>query len=110
MGFPLLAVGLGLLIASSIAPSSPLSRVRGFGLIAALAYSAYLTHKEIIHLVRIHLPRLVESRGWLALLAYFAFSLLGAFVLYLAIERPFLRLRERISSRNAKAAQLAAAS
>jgi peptidoglycan/LPS O-acetylase OafA/YrhL len=110
IGFPLLAVGLGLLIASSIAPSSPLSKVRGFGLIAALAYSAYLTHKEIIHLVRVHLPRLVESRGWLALLAYFAFSFLGAFVLYLAIERPFLRLRERISSRAAKAAQVAVTS
>ncbi len=49
VGFPLLAVGLGLLIASSIAPSSPLSKIHGFGLIAALAYSAYLTHKEIIH-------------------------------------------------------------
>jgi peptidoglycan/LPS O-acetylase OafA/YrhL len=99
MGFPVLAVGLGLLIASSIAPSSPLSKVRGFGLIAALAYSAYLTHKEIIHMVRIHLPRLVESRGWLALIAYFALSFLAAFVLYMAIERPFLRLREKISSR-----------
>src|SRR6476660_9021123 len=110
VGFPLLAIGLGLLIASSIAPSSPLSKVRGFGLIAALAYSAYLTHKDIIHLVRIHLTRLVASRGWLALLAYFALSFLGAFVLYLAIERPFLRLRERISSRTAKAAQVAATS
>jgi peptidoglycan/LPS O-acetylase OafA/YrhL len=109
IGFPLLAVGLVLLIASSIAPTSPLSKVRGFGLIAALAYSSYLTHKEIIHLVRIHLPRLVESRGWFALLAYFAFSFLAAFVLYLAIERPFLRLRERISSRAAKAAVPAAA-
>ncbi len=99
IGFPLLAVGLGLLIASSIAPSSPLSKIRGFGLIAALAYSTYLTHKEIIHLVRIHLPRLVESGGWLALFAYFAFSFLTAFALYLAIERPFLRLRERISGR-----------
>jgi peptidoglycan/LPS O-acetylase OafA/YrhL len=104
MGFPLLAIGLGLLIASSLAPSSPLSKVRGFGLIAALAYSAYLTHKEIIHMVRVHLPRLVESRGWLALAAYFASSFLVAFALYLAIERPFLRLRERISSRGAKAA------
>ena len=110
VGFPLLAVGLGLLIASSLAPSSPLSKVRGFGLIAALAYSTYLTHKEIIHMVRIHLPGLVESRGWLALVAYFAFSFLAAFVLYMAVERPFLRLRERISSRSAKAAQLAATS
>ncbi|HEY1528544.1 MAG TPA: acyltransferase [Candidatus Angelobacter sp.] len=104
MGFPLLAVGLGLLIASSIAPSSPLSKVRGFGLIAALAYSTYLTHKEIIHQVRVHLPRLVESRGWFALFAYFAFSFLAAFALYLAIERPFLRLRERITAKSAKVA------
>jgi peptidoglycan/LPS O-acetylase OafA/YrhL len=110
IGFPLLAIGLGLLIASSLAPSSPLSKIRGFGLIAALAYSAYLTHKEIIHMVRVHLPRLVESRGWLALAVYFAFSFLAAFALYLAIERPFLRLRERISSRAAKAAQMAATS
>jgi peptidoglycan/LPS O-acetylase OafA/YrhL len=58
IGFPLLAIGLGLVIASSIAPSSPLSKVRGFALIAALAYSAYLTHKEVIHFVREHLPRL----------------------------------------------------
>jgi peptidoglycan/LPS O-acetylase OafA/YrhL len=110
IGFPLLAVGLGLLIASSIAPSSPLSRVRGFGLIAALAYSAYLTHKEIIHFLRSHWPRLVEGRGWLALVAYFGFSFLAAFVLYMAVERPFLRLRERISSRAFKSAQMAATS
>ncbi len=110
IGFPLMAIGLGLLIASSIAPSSPLSKVRGFGLIAALAYSTYLTHKETIHLVHDHLPRLVEARGWLAFAAYFVFSFLAAFVLYMAIERPFLRLRERISSRAAKSAQLAATS
>ncbi len=110
IGFPLLAVGLGLLIASSIAPSCPLSKVRGFGLIAALAYSGYLTHKEIIHSLRLHWPGLVEGGGWLALIAYFGFSFLAAFVLYMAIERPFLRLRERISSRAVKAAQMAATS
>jgi peptidoglycan/LPS O-acetylase OafA/YrhL len=109
IGFPLMAIGLGLLIASSIAPSSPLSKVRGFGLIAALAYSTYLTHKEIIHFLYWHWPRLVESGGWLALVVYFVFSFSAAFVLYLAVERPFLRLRERISSRAAKAAQQLAA-
>ena len=98
----MLSIGLGLLVCFQPGSIQPAIQIRGFGLIAALAYSAYLTHKEIIHLVRIHLPRLVESRGWLALLAYFAFSFLCAFVLYLAIERPFLRLRERISSRRAK--------
>jgi len=108
MGFPVLAIGLGLLIASSIAPSSPLSKIRGFGLVAALAYSTYLTHKEVIHFIYHHLPRLVEARGWIALSIYFAFSFAAAFVLYMAVERPFLRLRERITSRAAKAAQLAA--
>jgi peptidoglycan/LPS O-acetylase OafA/YrhL len=110
IGFPLLAVGLGLLIASSIAPSSPLSKIPGFSLIAALAYSAYLTHKEIIHFLRSHWPRLVEGGGWLALVIYFALSFLTAVILYMAIERPFLRMRERISSRAAKAAQMAATS
>jgi len=110
IGFPLLAIGLGLLIASSIAPSSPLSKARGFGLIAALAYSAYLTHKEIMHLVYTRLPQLIQSGGWLALAVYFGFSFLVAFVLYLVIERPFLRLRERISSGITKAAQMAATS
>jgi peptidoglycan/LPS O-acetylase OafA/YrhL len=108
IGFPLLAIGLGLLVASSIAPSSPLSKVRGFSLIAALAYSAYLTHKEVMHRVHEHWPKRVEGGGWLALVVYFAFSFLAAFILYLAIERPFLRLRERISARTAKSARLAA--
>ncbi|HEY5027943.1 MAG TPA: hypothetical protein VIK39_06010 [Candidatus Angelobacter sp.] len=110
IGFPLVAIGLGLLIASSIAPSSPLSKIRGFGLIAALAYSTYLTHKEVMHAVHEHWPRRVEGGGWLALVAYFAFSFLAAFVLYMAIERPFLRLRERISSHTAKSVQPATAS
>jgi peptidoglycan/LPS O-acetylase OafA/YrhL len=110
IGFPLLAIGLGLLIASSIAHSSPLSKVRGFSLVAALAYSTYLTHKEVMHAVHEHWPRRVEGGGWLALVAYFVFSFLAAFVLYLAVERPFLRLRERISARTAKAARLAATS
>lgn len=110
VGFPLLAMGLGLLIASSIAPSSPLSKVRGFGLIAALAYSGYLTHKEVMHFVYHHLPTLIGARGWVALSVYYAFSFAAAFVLYMAVERPFLRLRERIASRSAKEVQLAVTS
>jgi peptidoglycan/LPS O-acetylase OafA/YrhL len=95
-GYPLLAIGLGLLIASSIAPFSPLSKVRGFGLIATLAYSLYLTHKEIMHFDHVFLQRYVESGGWLALFIYFVTSFIAAVLLYLAVERPFLRLREKI--------------
>jgi peptidoglycan/LPS O-acetylase OafA/YrhL len=37
--------------------------------------------------------------GWFALAVYVAFSFLAAVALYMAIERPFLRLREKISGR-----------
>jgi peptidoglycan/LPS O-acetylase OafA/YrhL len=109
VGFPLLAIGLGLLIASSMAPSSPLSKVRGFGLIATLAYSLYLTHKEVVHLDQVFFLRYVEPGGWMAFLIYFATSFMAATVLYLAIERPFLRLREKITSRSLRTVQKSAA-
>ncbi|HEY2392441.1 MAG TPA: acyltransferase [Candidatus Angelobacter sp.] len=97
IGFPLLAIGLGLLIASSMAPSSPLSKVRGFGLIATLAYSLYLTHKETMHFDHVFLLRYVGAGGWLALLIYFVSSFAVASVLYLTVERTFLRWREKIA-------------
>jgi peptidoglycan/LPS O-acetylase OafA/YrhL len=98
IGFPLMALGLGLLVASSVSPTSWLSRVRGFGFIAALAYSLYLTHKEIVHLDHLFLLRYVEAGRWLALLIYFTTSFLAASLLYLLVERPFLRWREKLSS------------
>ncbi|HEX4603544.1 MAG TPA: hypothetical protein VH724_06080 [Candidatus Angelobacter sp.] len=70
-------------------------------MIAALAYSLYLTHKEIVHLDRIFFPSYVGSGKWLALLIYFASSIIVATALYLAVERPFLRLREKLPSRKA---------
>jgi peptidoglycan/LPS O-acetylase OafA/YrhL len=97
IGFPLLAIGLGLLIASSISQSSPLSKVRGFGLIATLAYSLYLTHKEVMHFDYVHLQPYTEPGGWLALLIFFVSSFAAATLLYLVVERPFLRLREKIA-------------
>lgn len=108
-GFPLLAIGLGLLLLSFVSPTSLLSRVRGFGFVATLAYSLYLTHKEIAHLVRVLVPRLVEAGGWLALLVYLAPCFAVATLLYLLIERPFLKLREKISARRPQPAHQGAA-
>ncbi len=97
-GFPLLALGFGLLLVSSVSPVSLLSKARGFGFIATLAYSMYLTHKEVVHLDRIYLAHYVEARNWMAFLVYFASSFLAAALLYFAVERPFLRLRDKLSS------------
>ena len=101
LGFPLLALGFGLLLVASVSPVSLLSKARGFGFIATLAYSMYLTHKEIINLDHKYLLRYMGPSDWMVLLVYFATSFLAATVLYFAVERPFLRLREKISARSA---------
>jgi peptidoglycan/LPS O-acetylase OafA/YrhL len=120
VGFPLMSLGLGLLVASSISPQilGSLERVlpgiwgkqlrslstQSFSVMATLAYSLYLTHKEIGHLCRVHLDRYMQSGGWPAFVIAFVVSILAAALLYLAVERPFLRLRERLSARQPRPA------
>lgn len=97
IGFPVLSLGLGFLVASALSENGVLSRYRvpGAKLIATLAYSLYLTQKEMIHLVSRWFP-FAESGGpygWLTV--YAACCLLVAGALYLCVERPFLILRDR---------------
>ena len=100
-GFPLLSLGLALIVAASISPRCVLSRIRGFALPATLAYSLYLTHKEIGHLDSVHFLRfLTAGPGWINLAIFFATSFLAAAILYLLVERPFLKWREKLSSRS----------
>jgi peptidoglycan/LPS O-acetylase OafA/YrhL len=102
-GFPLVSLGLALMVASSLSPRCLLSRVRGFALPATLAYSLYLTHKEIGHLVYPSLNRLLSAGSpWINFVVLFITSFLAAGMLYIAVERPFLRLRERISAPSAR--------
>ena len=127
IGFPLISLGLGFLVACSISPQILAwlqrmlpgrrgQRIRSlsaqcFALMATLAYSLYLTHKEIAHLCRIHLGRYIQSGSWSAVAIAVIASLCVATLLYLAVERPFLRLRERLSSRRpAPSAESAVAS
>lgn len=109
VGFPLLSFGLALIVASSLSPRCALSRVRGFALPATLAYSLYLTHKEIAHLDLLYFAGAFSSGSpWMICFVLFLTSFLAAGVLYLAVERPFLRLRERLSA-SVERSRLAAA-
>ncbi len=100
-GFPLLSLGLALIVAASISPGCVLSRIRGFALPATLAYSLYLTHKEIGHLDSVYLLRFLNAGpSWINLAIFFATSFLAAGILYFLVERPLLKLREKISSRS----------
>ena len=96
IGFPVLSLGLGLLVASAVSNNGWLRfKIPGAKLIATLAYSVYLTHKEIIHLVDRWFPSIAEGHmlKWLAVYAVCSFMVASA--LYLCVERPFLILRDK---------------
>jgi peptidoglycan/LPS O-acetylase OafA/YrhL len=101
VGFPILSLGLVLIVASAISGNGLLRRIRvpGAGVVATLAFSLYLTHKGIIHLDEQIFPVVARGHGWLALGICAATSLLGATALYLCVERPFMVLRDRGASR-----------
>jgi len=100
-GFPLLAVGFGLLVMSCLCPDSFLAKHRFYGasIGATLSYSTYLTHKEVMHLDRLYFGSFVRMDGPAGLAIYAVTFLGAACVLYFCVERPFLRLRDKILTR-----------
>lgn len=108
IGWPLISLGLALIVAASISPQCVLSRVRGFAFPATLAYSLYLTHKEIAHF-DLRKGFISPNAPWTNLAILFGTSFVAAALLYLVVERPFLRLRERISAASLQRTARAAA-
>lgn len=100
LGFPVLALGLALVVASSATGKGLLSkRLPGCSIVATLAFSLYLTHKEVAHLDRLWLPWLEEENSWRGVAIYTLTFFVGAMLLYLCVERPFLLLRDRRSNK-----------
>lgn len=104
LGYPLLAFGLGLIVASSISRNGVLSRfaIPGTRSLATLAFSLYLTHKAIVHIDRTYLPSLTAERDLRAMGVYFASCVVAAAILYVCVERPFMLLRDRGNRRPVK--------
>ncbi len=77
-------------------------RLPGSKALAVGAYSLYLSHKIVLHAVDVGSnPAVNERPGLKFLLALVCAALVGA-GLYGIIERPFLKLRERIRTPTAK--------
>lgn len=98
LGFPFLSFSIVLIVMAGAESRSLISRypVPGAGALAAGAYSLYLSHKVVFHWVQLAAPQLpTPLQG-----AAFALALLGALAvgaaLYWLIERPFLKLRDRL--------------
>jgi peptidoglycan/LPS O-acetylase OafA/YrhL len=77
--------------------------VPGAGAIATITFSLYLSHKMTWQVVRTHLPDLVADGGWRAFAVYATAALGVGAALYFLVERPFLRMRDRLWDRRAPA-------
>jgi len=108
LGFPLVALGMGLLVAAGAEARSLIGSraLPGVGALAAGAYSLYLSHKIVFHAVQ------VVGAAWprnIALAAALLAALAVGAALYWAVERPFLRLRDRWRAAPAHSVEAAAA-
>ena len=110
-GYPLIAISMALMVAAASDARSLIGAraIPGASALAAGAYSLYLSHKMIFHafgtglLQTPALPRsLVPTEALVA-------ALVVGTTLYWAVERPFLKLRERLGGRTPTALAVPAA-
>ncbi len=106
-GFPMLALSFSLLILAALSERSVLRTVRipGAASIALWSYAIYLTHKQACLLMAMELKQYgYGPEDGVTLLAATAVSILAGWLLYVCVESPFMRLRERyVPSNSAKA-------
>jgi len=102
IGWPVLSLALALLVFAGAQPHGWLGKraLPGAAWIAAISFSLYLVHKPMYGVVQSRLGEWLEGRGIVAYAVYGAASLLAAALLYYAVEKPFLRLRGRVLSRD----------
>jgi peptidoglycan/LPS O-acetylase OafA/YrhL len=98
---PLIALGMAALLVCAVSTRLPLCRVEipGAAFLASVAFSVYLSHKLVIHSVIQLCNRysLSLTSVWALLLIEIAVYLAGA-ALFFAVERPFLRFRNRVAA------------
>jgi peptidoglycan/LPS O-acetylase OafA/YrhL len=105
--FPLIAMGMAMLLVCAVSPRLLFRRVAipGAAFIASIAYSAYLIQKLVIHAVeQFCTTHNIELTSAPALLGVQICVYLAAAILFITVERPFLQLRHRIAPRSSPAA------
>jgi peptidoglycan/LPS O-acetylase OafA/YrhL len=98
-GFPLLALGFGLLVLAALSPGSLLNKARipGAASLALWSYSIYLLHKQLFILLRAPLAEMgYGPESPQAIVALMAASVLAGWLLYKLVEAPFMALRARL--------------
>lgn len=96
-GFPVVAIGYGLLVVGALSPSGFLfkwnSNITHF--IATQSYTIYLTHKGVIHLTSICCNNFTTSYSIVLISCIFTCTIV-AYLLHRLIEQPFINWRKKI--------------
>jgi peptidoglycan/LPS O-acetylase OafA/YrhL len=104
-GFPLLASSMALLVVAGSDNQSFIGRysIPGAGALAAGAYSLYLSHKMVFHAVQSSTPWWPQPFQTISLGVAILIALGVGALLYWLVERPFLKLRDRLHGRSSVA-------
>jgi peptidoglycan/LPS O-acetylase OafA/YrhL len=106
-GYSLVAMCFGVLTVSALSPSSPLHRIRipGAAQLAVWSYAIYLTHKPLATILAAQLkPYGIAPGSPLTVLLITVAAVAVGWLLYVLVEQPFMRLRDRWFPRNFKPA------
>jgi len=98
IGFPVLSFSFAFIVAGASSPSSVLGKykVPGTYFVATLAYSLYLTHKSVFHIVNKTVGEQLSANGYTAFFVYGGCAFIVGIILYVIVERPFLKLRTAV--------------
>jgi len=98
IGWPVLSVALAFLVFAGAGREGLLGAkaVPGAGWLAAISYSLYLVHKALYHVVQSNWGEQLQGTGVVAFAVYGATAIAAGAALHYAVERPFLRLRDRL--------------
>ena len=98
-GFPLVSIGYGFMVAGAVSESGFLFKLQSAltAKIATLSYSLYLVHKFVIHLAQQKLAAWgVDNKSNFMLLLCMLICVLVALIMNKIIEKPCLRLRDKV--------------
>jgi peptidoglycan/LPS O-acetylase OafA/YrhL len=97
-GYSLIAMSFALLVVAALSPGSALQKLRvpGAYRLALWSYSIYLSHKAVGNLMRVWLQPLHMS-STLSFVCITVVSIVVGATLYLLVEAPFMRWREKLA-------------
>jgi peptidoglycan/LPS O-acetylase OafA/YrhL len=99
--FSLIAIAFGFFVLSAVTPGSLLFRFNSFITknLATLSYSLYLSHKGLIHITQGIIGSRLEGNSNMMLILCVFVCILGALAMRVFIEKPALKMRNKILTR-----------